>query len=772
MIRIGWFSPLSPKTGIATYTRNVLAEMKRAYPCDEIDVVVFYPPSEDKPLEIDYPIVEISDSLLRSDFWALFDVAVYHLGNNDLHHGPIYQALQIHPGIVVLHDHVYQHYLVAKGMEGNHPSASLNALLFSAGGPAAFEFFSSSGFLSCDKGEVLFVPWESAWATEVPLGDRLARLGVGAVVHSDYGRRGLGENYQADVCTLFMPRPDAESPAPVSIGDRPVHIVCAGHIQVTKGLQLLVAAFAANLEFQGRFKVTIAGYGSNPQFLQQLRGEIEQAGLTDTFDLVVDPTEREYNATLAAADIFFNLRYPNTEGASLSLVEQMAFGRPVIAYRTGSFAEMPEDACYFLNNLGEVSEIVAVLQSILDHPDGVAKRGSRAWKAVEDRTAEQYARDFVAFLRDNIDSIFRRQGIVEMRRHNRIPHAEPRDAAWLSEFVAARRLVTSFFDRKLLLPDSLFEVPDLERGRFVALGLLGSRISEHRMEQLGRILGGLSRCHAIETLGQLILLSQHADGNRDAFYPKYLQSIQGVVTNLAMWRVLTLLDPGRAAMLGFEAMGEPFTSAIAESVEEAGFYLTLYEQLISRQSPLLEDTELLPVLDILRNEADPQLDPIPLGEEILGLLGANNAKPFASLIGFNPLEPEGMWTNSPTASLFVKIPDAESVNEVQGSLMFISTDFSTPVPAEITVTETTSGREETCPIEIALGDHPIVDWQLALPAFKGLLQVKLFVSQTNSPRELGLSDDERTLGLMLRRLLFSKDRIWVMSDKSEPVSTC
>ncbi|MDZ4313154.1 MAG: hypothetical protein U1A24_21640, partial [Cypionkella sp.] len=83
MIRVAWFSPISTQTGIAQYSRNVLEEVQRLMPKDRIEVIVFHPATSDTVVEMPYPTIELSDSLIRSDLPALYDIAIYHLGNNE-----------------------------------------------------------------------------------------------------------------------------------------------------------------------------------------------------------------------------------------------------------------------------------------------------------------------------------------------------------------------------------------------------------------------------------------------------------------------------------------------------------------------------------------------------------------------------------------------------------------------------------------------------------------------------------------------------------------
>ena len=81
-MNVGYFSPLPPaKTGVADYAEALLDALRM------------------------HGEVRIDD--------ANADVALYHIGNNQLH-GAIYDRALAHPGIVVLHDAVLQHFFLGR----------------------------------------------------------------------------------------------------------------------------------------------------------------------------------------------------------------------------------------------------------------------------------------------------------------------------------------------------------------------------------------------------------------------------------------------------------------------------------------------------------------------------------------------------------------------------------------------------------------------------------------------------------------------------------
>src|SRR5439155_11607054 len=86
--RVAWLSPMPPaKSGIATYSRAVLADLKRTGFLDRFAVDVLWPVQGKHEATVPW-----------------YDLGVYHLGNNVEFHRDIYRHCVQTPGLVVLHD--------------------------------------------------------------------------------------------------------------------------------------------------------------------------------------------------------------------------------------------------------------------------------------------------------------------------------------------------------------------------------------------------------------------------------------------------------------------------------------------------------------------------------------------------------------------------------------------------------------------------------------------------------------------------------------------
>lgn len=760
MIKVGWFCPVSSRTGIATYSRNVLAELKAQYGRDDLDLIICHPPTDDDILDVSYPRIEITEAFLNQDFAQMFDVIVYHLGNNDQHHGPIFAALMKAPGVVVLHDYVYQHYLAGHSYEGAHISPAYSALVQAASGAKGFEVLAASGVLRCDKAKVPFVPWESEWSMQNPFGDVLARLGLGAVVHSDYAREALGDDYPGTLCKLFMPRPNGPQPEPISIGKH-VRIVAGGHIQSTKGLSQLVGAFTHEPGLADHFDVTIAGFGTDAILLEQLRSAVTLAGLESTIRFEVDPSEREFMDAMRGADIFYNLRFPNTEGASLSLSEQLSLGRPVIVYRTGSFAEVPQDACYFLDRIGDPTELADLLMEIAKNPEDVAQRGLNARKAVEEATAAAYATKLFDFLHDQQQTHARRQGLSRFRARGVLPEIAAGDAEWFTDLSHARQVLAGHYDRSLILPANIFDGDDADVGRFVSLGLLETRAPAPRLARLGAFLRGLPRLEAVELIGLMFHLARLSDDPSETYLPRYVAQIQSIQESAVLWRALSLLEPARAAQLAFVALSvsvlDDDRHDTIESAGVLGFATGMLQFLEKARFEVAEVPAMARIAATLREIASDQhdiLQPSPFGENLLpGWKVQDPREPKVLLQNFHRVEDQGCWTSSHEGRLFIRLPDGQIGQSCTGRMMFIPKAGVAPYPITITVEEIATARSASFTHRVAESGRNQFEFYMNLDQFTGTLRVDIHAPTTHRPAEDGVSLDQRELGVMLQDLV-------------------
>ncbi|MEX0311045.1 MAG: glycosyltransferase [Tateyamaria sp.] len=758
-LRIGWFSPISQQTGIASYSAQVLEALCADTSGDDVEVIVFHPPFSGGRVDMPCPTIELSDALLNSDFWALFDVAVYHVGNNSRHHTHIYNAMLRHPGMVVLHDYVYQHYLAGVSLRNDFVGTSYVTLAQNADA-GSFSVLQSSGVMRANQGQVHFVPWESEWSTRVPLSDRFVDLGLSSVVHSEYARSGIVDGPAAthrDVLTLFMPRPEVENAKPPRIAGGPIRIACCGHIGGTKGLIELVNSFLQAPRLQQSFHVTIAGFASDSAFLQLLRKTISEARLNAVFEIKIAPSDEAYREVMSNCDVFFNLRYPNTEGASLSLMEQLAYARPVIAYRTGSFAEVPDAACYYLDTVGDTQALTDMLVHIADHPDEITQKGQAAQAAVAGKTAKAYAAQFLEHVSANLETYQHRARLSHMRASGVLEH-DKKDRSWLQPFLRARREMRDFYAGALYVPTHFLDMPTRAKGDFVASNYLNTTLEPSNATRIGTLLEGLPAVALHDVLGKLLTINSLGAGGE--MLDETLHKTVLPITDIRIWQILSCLPPRVGGFLGLHALGQAVTSdthdALTLAITQRGFrsaIRALLQELPNAWTRRITNTPLLDFLEDASEEETAALPAVPLGVNVLDHLRMSGASSAAIMLGFHELEPVGVWTGQTRAALHVRLEEHDTVGLARGTVAALPHTISAGDTARLTIEELSSGRRAECVLSFEGAQGNTVGWELPLDNLSGALAIRLEVSQLYTLSEDGRTGDTRALGVLLQNLV-------------------
>lgn len=757
-MRLAWVCPISSRTGVGSYAQSVLRALTRR---KGIEVTVLHPPCpEDDRVQMPCPTLPLSDALIESDLPVMFDLMLYHLGNNDTHHGMILRALMAHPGPVVLHDHVYQHMLAGLHHDGTAPAPGFGSLIHAVAGASGFDYLAASGVLRASPA-VSYVPWESSWAAQVPLSDVLARLATGVVTHSDFAARALGQAYPGSSTTLFMPRPDV----PVDPPDRTpgpgtrLRLAATGHIGPTKGLEILIDALAANPDLAQRYRVTIAGHASDATYLQMLDTRIGAQTLHETIRLLPDPDAAGFAAVMQEADLFLNLRHPNTEGASLSLAEQLSSGRPAIVQNSGCFAEMPGTCGWHLPEGGGARALADTLHAIARDPRDVARRGLAAARFMGPRDATAYADGLARFLYAGQTRMARRAALARSRD----THPDPQDSTWHASYAQVRGVMAGLMAGRGLLPPDLWSCPDRDVGQYVSLNLLNAAVPDPAT--LGRALMQGGALRATERLGLLRQVLARACGSpTDTGH--HLSDLALPVRDAALWTVILGLPPGIALPMGLQALGQrtgPEGQArLTDLACRNGTGPTLVAYLDGRGDPLLDRADMTAIRLLLQDPDRGALTPLPaLGAETDLIRVAREPDQHAlRLDGFHPPEDTGIWTARPEASIRA-LPDPDHpVTRLAGTAALLEAALAYETQTlTVTATEERTGRCATWSDTRTRGGDPGLDWDLPLPRFSGPLRIDLSLPACHSPRDLGASADPRPLGLLLHSLRFESDPV-------------
>ena len=354
-MRIAWFTPFVKKSAIGKVGAQICEELAK-----EHNVEVWTAHTQDL-IETSVPVRTIHVADAETELHG-YDAIIYNMGNYTEFHKEIYDVSQRVPGIVILHDQNMFHFW--KGYD-TFPVDGQNR---------------DAGLIEKYYG----IPYEKAACITDRAGLELINnfdfieptvRGAKAIfTHSAFFSEKLRKIKNLPTSFAYLP-----CKAPTSVkadselldgilekahGEGRKILVSTGIVHPVKQIDKVAQMLLEDKELAEKLCYLVIGdYGGEyGEWLDKL-SENELHGCL--YMLGYQPYEVMWEA-LRAADLAVNLRYPNSEVCSLSLLEQMAAGKAVMTLDSGIFGEVPENTVMRIpwNNL--MSEGRKRLHDLLD----------------------------------------------------------------------------------------------------------------------------------------------------------------------------------------------------------------------------------------------------------------------------------------------------------------------------------------------------------------------------------------------------------------------
>ena len=335
--RLAFVSPLPPeRSGIAAYGADLLPQLAKYYDID----IVLAPGRDEQPWGG-------ADLPQRTVAWFdqhahLFDRIVYQFGNSEFH-THMFDLLERHPGVVVLHDFFLSG--VLSFTEGKHPLPNhyCRMLYLAHGYPALLEEKRGG---------------RTASVMAYPANKAVLERALGVIVHSEHARElarnwyGQGYSDAWQVLPLLRTvsagadRPGARAALGIGADD---FLVCSfGMLSATKCNDRLIDAWLASpLGQDPRCHLVFVGEGAQDAFELGLRARMAANPRIRITGYVEDD---RYRAYLGAADAAVQLRSGSRGETSAGVLDCLAARLPTVVNAHGSAAEVPQDACLRLDD--------------------------------------------------------------------------------------------------------------------------------------------------------------------------------------------------------------------------------------------------------------------------------------------------------------------------------------------------------------------------------------------------------------------------------------
>jgi glycosyltransferase involved in cell wall biosynthesis len=389
-MRLNWFSPLPPaRTEIAYYTARLLPVLR-----ERVEIVLWTDQSEWDPVLENYAAVQCYQP--KHMPWVELNrasMSIYHIGNNPLFHGPIWQVSRQHPGLVVLHDFRLHHFFAGLyRWQWNDPSGYLTQMELHydcVGRQDAESFLSGAHTIEY-------------MAEHYPLTSLALEHALGVLVHTREGFDVLKQANRWPVVYAALPHAasshaaqDWSRPVTASPDSVPYRLIVFGYLDSNRGLDVLLQALA-EFPARDRFRLDIYGELRDSERVQSWISSPRLEGLVTVHGFVPVP---ELDTALSRAHLAVNLRYPTMGEASASQLRIWDHALPSLVTPKGWYASLPEDVVAFVRPHHEIADIQAHLRALLANPACFAKMGENGRRMLEERHApEIYAQTLVDFV--------------------------------------------------------------------------------------------------------------------------------------------------------------------------------------------------------------------------------------------------------------------------------------------------------------------------------------------------------------------------------------
>jgi glycosyltransferase involved in cell wall biosynthesis len=321
---LGYFAPLPPSpTGVADYAKALLDAL-----LDALGGALR--PASGPAYEI-----RVNDPQA--------DVALYQVGNNQLHR-EIYARALAHPGIVILHDGVLQHFFLGSLTHEEYIR----------------EFLYNYGEWNRDLAEDL---WRSRAGSAAdpryfayPMLKRIAECSKVVIVHNGAAARAVREHAPetrvVEIPHLFVPPSELLPDAPTTtdalalrrswgVDDATLVAGVFGHLRETKRLHVILRALEPLWAAGEPIQLLLAGNIISSDLEKALEPYASNPHLIRTGYL----SDRDFWTHAAAVDVCVNLRYPTAGETSGIAVRLMGIGKPVVFTDGEEISRIPETAC-------------------------------------------------------------------------------------------------------------------------------------------------------------------------------------------------------------------------------------------------------------------------------------------------------------------------------------------------------------------------------------------------------------------------------------------
>lgn len=345
-MRIAWFTPFAKGSAIGEVGKQICEELSKSITVD------IWTNNNNDIIETGVNIITFKhdDNLSKL---LNYDFIIYNFGNFAGYHREIYDVSRRYPGIVICHDQTmssfFGQYYTFSEFGGDNSESGYKAyaeFLNKYCGKAASE--------EMYKGKSLdyFPIYEYGELKKIHLLEPVLENSLGLFSHAEFFCGKVKSFYNRPMSFSYLPCKIEEKAVcrDKRIGEiissakkqNKRILVSNGIVHPVKQIDKIAEVLKNNPKLaQKTIYIVIGSYGGDYGKELEALAENELKGCL--FMLGYQPYD-VMNYAIHNADMCINLRYPNSEVCSLSLLEQMSYGKPVLVLNSGIYGEIPDNA--------------------------------------------------------------------------------------------------------------------------------------------------------------------------------------------------------------------------------------------------------------------------------------------------------------------------------------------------------------------------------------------------------------------------------------------
>ena len=394
MKKLAWIAPMDKKSAIAQQgvaICNILSDYFE---------IEFLTSKRLNTLNSSFTTYFIEDVI--NDFKKLdsYNYLIYNFGNNAVFHRLIYELFKKKPGIVILHDQTmfdffYEYY----------PNKD-DIVEFAA------SFYNDDEVSEVNKvlhGEQKLT-YEADKLNVYNMILPLLKTSLGIFTHANFFINKLREYYARPISYSYLTcEKELENNSSIFNyipNDERLLIVSTGFLNPYKKIESLIEVLKNHKELQTKIKFVVIGDYNN-EYGNNIYNYVEKE-MKDTVYMLGYQSSEVIDSALYNADLCVNLRYPNSEVCSLSVLEQMAYGKPVCVINSGIYSEIPDSCVVKIGLEHETKSLEDVVVNMVNNRDYYNLTGKNAKKFVDENCKiDIYVKKFIKLLEecDNYDYV-------------------------------------------------------------------------------------------------------------------------------------------------------------------------------------------------------------------------------------------------------------------------------------------------------------------------------------------------------------------------------